>query len=243
MMKKILLVIPAYNEEGSIAKTVQTIVDFKASRSLPFELDYIVINDGSTDGTPELLDRLGLNHIDLVQNLGIGGCVQTGYLYANRNHYDVAVQFDGDGQHDIRSIEDVVMPILNDEADFVIGSRFVDKKHQNFQSTAMRRLGINLISAAIKLTTGHKVYDTTSGYRAANAALIAYLSCHYPVQYPEPESTARILKKGYRLKEVTANMFERETGTSSISSLKSIFYMTDVLTSIIIAGFIKEDDK
>ncbi|PZO94882.1 glycosyltransferase family 2 protein [Streptococcus halichoeri] len=240
-MKKVLLIIPAYNEEGSIEKTVRTIEAYRSTTVLPFELDYVVINDGSKDNTGLILDKHGFNHIDLVQNLGIGGGVQTGYIYAQRQDYDVAVQFDGDGQHDIRSIQNVVQPILANQADFVIGSRFVNKTLENFQSTVMRRVGINLISNAIKLTTGKRVYDTTSGYRAANKTVIAYFADHYPVQYPEPESTTRLLKKGFRLKEVPANMFEREAGVSSISSLKAIFYMTDVLTSIIIAGFLKED--
>ncbi|KXT79142.1 glycosyltransferase family 2 protein [Streptococcus sp. DD13] len=242
-MKRVLLIIPAYNEEGSIQKTVSMIEQYKHATDLPFVLDYIVINDGSTDATPQILDREGIPHIDLVQNLGIGGGVQTGYLYANRQGYDVAVQFDGDGQHDIASIEDVVGPVLTEEADFTIGSRFIDKSKENFQSTFMRRVGINLISFAIRLVTRKKIYDTTSGYRAANARVIAYFSKRYPVAYPEPESIVRLLKKGYKVKEVPANMFEREEGVSSIRAFKSVTYMIDVLTSILIAGFMKESDS
>ena len=241
-MKKVLLIIPAYNEEGSIEKTVAMIERHKSETELPFTLDYVVINDGSTDETPHILDREHIHHIDLVQNLGIGGAVQTGYMYAYRNQYDIAVQFDGDGQHDITSLVDVVQPIFRKEADFVIGSRFIDKSTENFQSTKMRRVGINLISFAIKLVTGKRIYDTTSGYRAANKAVIQYFAHRYPVAYPEPESSVRLLKKGYHIQEVTANMFEREEGVSSIRALKSITYMMDVLTSILIAGFMKEKD-
>lgn len=241
-MKKVLMIIPAYNEEGNIEKTVRSIIDYREDSELPFQLDYLVVNDGSTDETPNILDRLGFNHIDLVQNLGIGGCVQTGYIYAVRNEYDIAVQFDGDGQHDIRSISNVVGPILEGQADFTIGSRFIDKSSQNFQSTAARRMGINLISKAIKLMTGKKIYDTTSGYRAASKPVIAYLSKHYPVSYPEPESIVRIIKKGYRVQEIHANMFERLEGTSSIRAFKVVVYMLDVLLSIFIAGLMKERD-
>ena len=241
-MKKVLMIIPAYNEEGNIEKTVNSIIAYREANYLSFQLDYLVVNDGSKDSTPRILDQLQFNHVDLVQNLGIGGCVQTGYIYASRNGYDIAVQFDGDGQHDIASINDVISPILKGEADFTIGSRFVTKTNGNFQSTVARRMGINLISKAIKLMTGRKIYDTTSGYRAASGPVIDYLSRHYPVSYPEPESIVRIIKKGYRVKEVHANMFERLEGTSSIRAFKVVTYMLDVLLSIFIAGLMKERD-
>lgn len=241
-MKKVILIIPAYNEQGSIKNTVNKIEKFKHNNDLVFQLDYIVINDGSTDNTANILDKHAINHIDLIQNLGIGGGVQTGYIYALRQGYDVAVQFDGDGQHDIASIESLVVPVLKDETDFVIGSRFIDKSIENFQSTYMRRLGINLISLAIKLVTGKKIHDTTSGYRAGNKKVIAYFASRYPVAYPEPESIVRLLKKGLRVKEMPANMFERLEGVSSIRAFKSVTYMIDVLISIIIAGFMKEKD-
>lgn len=241
-MKKVILIIPAYNEQGSIKNTVNKIEEFKHNNDLVFQLDYIVINDGSTDNTAKILDKHAINHIDLIQNLGIGGGVQTGYIYALRQGYDVALQFDGDGQHDIASIESLVVPVLKDEADFVIGSRFIDKSIENFQSTYMRRLGINLISLAIKLVTGKKIHDTTSGYRAGNKKVIAYFASRYPVAYPEPESIVRLLKKGLRVKEMPANMFERLEGVSSIRAFKSVTYMIDVLISIIIAGFMKEKD-
>lgn len=240
-MKKVLIIIPAFNEEGSILRTVDSIDTFKKEKDIAFELDYLVVNDGSKDKTAQILDDNKISHVDLVQNLGIGGAVQTGYIYAERNAYDVAVQFDGDGQHDIESIVDLVTPVLDGKCDFVIGSRFVDKTKQNFQSTAMRRLGINLISSLIKLTTKMQILDTTSGYRVANKDIISYFSKRYPVAYPEPETIVRLLKKGYRVKEISANMFERTEGVSSISPLKSVTYMIDVLTSILIAAYMKED--
>lgn len=239
-MKKVLLIIPAYNEEKSIQNTVKMVENFKNENKLPFVLDYVVINDGSKDGTQKILDDNRLQHVDLVQNLGIGGAVQTGYIYALRNGYDIAVQFDGDGQHDIASIEDVVSPILSEEYDFTIGSRFIKESSENFKSTKARRMGINLISFAIKFVTGNKIYDTTSGYRAANRSVIKYFSKNYPMAYPEPESIVRLMKHGYKVKEVPAHMFERAEGESSISAFKSVTYMMDVLTSIMIAGFMKE---
>ncbi|WEV45401.1 glycosyltransferase family 2 protein [Streptococcaceae bacterium ESL0687] len=243
-MKKVILIIPAYNEEKSIVNTVKMVEDFKKEKAkdLNFILDYVVINDGSKDNTKQVLEEYKLNHVNLIQNLGIGGAVQTGYLYAFRNDYDVAVQFDGDGQHDIASIENIVVPILENQADFVIGSRFVKEDQDNFKSTAARRMGINLISQAIKLVTGKKIYDTTSGYRAANRRLIKYFSENYPVAYPEPETIVRAIKHGNRILEVPAHMFERAEGESSISALKSVTYMMDVLTSIFIAGLMKEVD-
>ncbi|OFI48725.1 glycosyl transferase family 2 [Floricoccus tropicus] len=239
-MKKVLLIIPAYNEEKSILNTVRMVENYKEHNTVPFVLDYVVINDGSKDKTLDVLIENKLNHINLVQNLGIGGAVQTGYLYALRKGYDIAVQFDGDGQHDIASIEEVVTPLLNEEYDFTIGSRFIDESSDNFQSTVARRMGINLISAAIKFVTGNKIYDTTSGYRAANRSVINYFSKNYPMAYPEPESIVRLMKHGYKVKEVPAHMFERTEGESSISALKSVTYMMDVLTSILIAGIMKE---
>ncbi|HFU4012505.1 TPA: glycosyltransferase family 2 protein [Streptococcus suis] len=240
-MKKVLIIIPAYNEEGSILRTVQSIESFKKRNHLAFQIDYLVINDGSKDKTSQILDEYNLNHVDLVRNLGIGGAVQTGYIYADRNNYDAAVQFDGDGQHDIASIVNLVTPVLDGSCDFVIGSRFVDKSKENFQSTAMRRMGINLISNLIKLTTHKRIYDTTSGYRVANKEIVSYFAKRYPVAYPEPETIVRILKKGYSVEEIPANMFERTEGVSSISALKSITYMVDVLLSIIMAAYMKEN--
>ncbi|HFI0233844.1 TPA: glycosyltransferase family 2 protein [Streptococcus suis] len=240
-MKKVLIIIPAYNEEGSILRTVKSIQDFKKKNHLSFQLDYLVVNDGSKDSTALILDQNKLHHVDLIRNLGIGGAVQTGYIYAERYGYDAAVQFDGDGQHDIASIVDLVSPVLNGECEFVIGSRFIDKQKENFKSTFMRRFGINMISNLIKLTTGKRIYDTTSGYRVANRDIISYFSKRYPVAYPEPEMIVRVLKKGYRVEEISANMFERLEGVSSISPLKSITYMIDVLASILMAALMKEN--
>lgn len=239
---KVLLIIPAYNEEASILQTVQSILDYRTGLSSEVYLDYVVINDGSTDQTKAILDANGLNAIHLVMNLGIGGAVQTGYRYALENGYDVAVQFDGDGQHDIRSLASLLVPIADGQADLVIGSRFVGDKVSEFQTTTMRRFGIGIISKMIMWTTGKKIYDTTSGYRLANRTVIEQFAKRYPRKYPEPESIVHLLKRKYQVVEAPANMFERQGGESSITALKSVRYMVEVCSSILIAAFMKESE-
>ena len=237
---KVLMIIPAYNEEESILNTVMSIVEYR--KKVDFDLDYVVINDGSVDRTKEILDSHHLNAIHLVMNLGIGGAVQTGYKYALGKDYDVAVQFDGDGQHDIESLDALLEPIRRQQADLVVGSRFIGDKSSEFQTTFMRRFGITIISAFIKLTTGKRILDTTSGYRLANRDIIRQFAARYPIKYPEPESIVHILKRKYKLVEAPANMFERAGGVSSITPIKSIRYMIEVCSSILIAAFMKESE-
>ena len=172
----------------------------------------------------------------MVHNLGIGGAVQTGFKYALLNDYDIAVQFDGDGQHDVRYVKNIIEPIINKKANMVIGSRFIDVSSSNFKSSKARRMGINIISFFIKLVTGKKIYDTTSGFRAIDKKLIKRFASNYPVEYPEPVSTTEILKSGFTIDEVPASMNERENGVSSIRAWKSAYYMINVVLSIIIVG-------
>lgn len=238
---RILLIIPAYNEEESILDTINMIESFKRTDDThDFQLDYVVINDGSTDRTGDVLKENKVNAVHLISNLGIGGAVQTGYLYAVKYDYDIAVQFDGDGQHDISSIYALVEPIVSEKADFVVGSRFVENAISEFQTSNMRQLGIKIISFFIKLVTGKRIYDVTSGYRAANRTVMRYFSESYPQKYPEPESLVKLHKKNYVIKEVPVNMFEREKGVSSITPLKSVRYMIEVCSAILILGFTKE---
>ncbi len=228
-MSKILLIIPAYNEEANILSVYRKIRENG-------RYDMIVINDGSKDSTPKILDENHIPHIDLIHNLGIGGAVQTGYKYALDNGYDIAIQFDGDGQHDVNYVKDIIQPILDGKADIVIGSRFVEALEGNFQTSAARRAGIKMISGAIKLVTGVRVKDTTSGFRAVNADIIKEFSHRYPTEYPEPVSTTEVLKKKYRLKEVPVMMHERTGGVSSIKAWKNAYYMINVLLSIFVVG-------
>ena len=232
MDKRVLLVIPAYNEEKSIKKTCDSIDLYnKKNKS---KIDYIVINDGSLDNTSLVLEKNSINHIDLIANLGIGGAVQTGYKYALYNGYDIAVQFDGDGQHDINFITNLIDPILKGKANMVIGSRFVEKEKEGFKSSRARRLGIKIISFFIKLKTKTKLYDVTSGYRAIDLNLIKQFSNYYPSEYPEPISSVNALKNDYKIVEVPVVMKEREHGKSSISSWKNVYYMINVILSIIL---------
>lgn len=237
---RVLMIIPAYNEEESIFDTVTSILNYR--KKVDFELDYVVINDGSTDKTKEILKENHFNAVNLVMNLGIGGAVQTGYKYALEHDYDVAVQFDGDGQHDIESLSELLEPIRKNEADLVIGSRFVGDVKSEFQTTFMRRFGISVISNLIKWTTGQRVLDTTSGYRLADKAIIKQFAKRYPIKYPEPETIVHILKRKYRVVEQPANMFERTGGVSSITPIKSIRYMLEVCSSIVIAAFMRESE-
>lgn len=226
-MTKILLIIPAFNEGESILSLIKNIKKYDA------ELDYIIINDGSTDNTQEICNENNLNHINLVHNLGIGGAVQTGYKYAFENGYDYAVQFDGDGQHDVRYVREVVQPLIEGKCDMVIGSRFIEEKSE-FKSTFARQIGINIISLCIRLFAGMKVYDTTSGFRASNRKVIKLFSESYPTEYPEPVSTVTLLNQGFKIHEVAVEMNERENGVSSIRSWKSVYYMIIVMLSIFI---------
>ena len=199
-MEKILLIIPAYNEEENILKTCKKIEEFK------LKLDYIVINDGSTDNTEKILRENNINHIQLVRNLGIGGAVQTGYKYAYENNYDIAIQFDGDGQHDVNYVPQICEPLNNGQADMCIGTRYLDKSSSKFQSTFMRRLGANIISLFIKIFTGKKITDPTSGFRAVNKKVIEEFAENYSTEYLEPESTVSLLVNGYNVKEVLVSM-------------------------------------
>lgn len=231
--EKILLVIPAYNEEKSILKVVDKIKNYNKEKGTNY--DIIVINDGSKDKTEDILKENNINHIKLINNLGIGGAVQTGYKYALDNNYDIAVQFDGDGQHDIRYVDKIISPIIEKKANMVIGSRFIDDTSK-FKSSKARRVGIKLISLFIKLVTSQKIYDTTSGFRAADRKLIETFSNSYPVEYPEPVSTTEILKMGYIVKEVSVSMNEREEGVSSIRMWKNCYYMINVILYILVIG-------
>lgn len=221
---KSLVMIPAYNEEKNIVKTVRDI-----QRNAP-DFDYIVINDCSKDGTLELCRQEGFPVLNLPVNLGIGGAVQTGYQYAARNGYDVAVQFDGDGQHDAAYLADMRGKLMREGLDMLIGSRFLE--HEGFQSSGVRRLGIRYFTGLIRLSTGKTITDPTSGMRMANRSVIELFADHYPKDYPEPESVVYLLRQGKRVEEAPVKMRERENGKSSISFVRSVYYMCKVTFAI-----------
>jgi len=228
---KVLVVIPAYNEEKNILKTVNNI---KSTKIKGVTLDYVVINDCSRDNTKQVLIDNKINFIDLPFNLGIGGAVQTGYKYAYYNNYDIAIQFDGDGQHDAAYLKDLIDEIKKGN-DIVIGSRFVSEL-STFKSTKLRRIGINFLSWLIEFVTGKKIYDPTSGFRAINKNIIKLFSNNYPIDYPEPDTIVTVIKKGYNVSEIPVKMNKRENGKSSINPIKSVYYMIKVSLAIIIAA-------
>ena len=223
---KVLIIIPAYNEEKSIEKVVENLIN-----NYP-QYDYLIVNDGSTDRTEEICREKNYNFVTLPVNLGIGGGVQTGYMYAVKNDYDIAIQTDGDGQHNPEYIEKLIEPIVKGEADMTIGSRFIEK--EGFQTSFMRRMGINIIKGVIKMCCGVTIKDNTSGFRASSKELTKYFSENYAQDYPEPEAIVTSVLNGYTVKEVPVVMNEREEGVSSINAAKSIYYMIKVSLALMI---------
>lgn len=234
MKEKILMIIPAYNEEENILKTYMKIREYNESYGTNY--DAIVINDCSTDSTLKICKDNGIPVISLIHNLGIGGAVQTGYKYALENDYDVAIQYDGDGQHDVRYVESIIRPVLDGEADLTIGSRFIDDTSSEFKSSFARQIGIRMISYFIKLVAHKKIHDVTSGFRAASRTVISDFATSYPIDYPEPITNTELLKKNYIIKEVPVSMNEREGGISSINSWKTVYFMINVILSVLVVG-------
>ena len=223
-MKK-LVIIPAFNEEENIINTV-----YEVNKYAP-DFDYVVVNDCSKDDTYEICAANDINVIDLPINLGIGGAVQTGYKYAYMNGYDCAVQLDGDGQHDPRYLNTMYDDMISENADMVIGSRFLEKK--GFQSSATRRFGIRFFTVLIRVLTGKVITDPTSGYRMVNKRIIGEFAAEYPRDYPEPESVVSVLKRSRNVIEIPVEMRERRGGVSSINMKRSVYYMIKVTIAII----------
>lgn len=224
--KRILIIIPAYNEEDSIEKVADNLIT-----NFP-QYDYIIVNDGSTDRTKKACQNNGYEVLHLPVNMGIGGAVQTGYRYAWDNDYDMAVQIDGDGQHDVSFLEGMIRYMEEEQADCVIGSRFVEK--EGFQSSGIRRVGIRFLSFLGWLLTGVRVKDITSGFRLVNRRFIQIFSQDYPADYPEPEAMIITAVHGGRIREYPVVMREREGGISSITLKKSVYYMFKVTLAMLI---------
>ena len=222
-MKK-LIIIPAYNEESNIEKTIAAIE--KNAK----DFDYVIINDCSVDNTKLICERNNYNVVNLPINLGIGGAVQTGYMYAYRHGYDVAVQVDGDGQHDPEFLISMAEYLMENNLDMVIGSRFIEKK--GFQSSYPRRMGIKFFTGLIYLMTGKKITDPTSGLRMVGRNAMNIFAHDYPRDYPEPESVVAILRRKMKVEEIPVVMKERAGGVSSISLKKSVYYMIKVPLAI-----------
>ncbi|MGM0941830.1 MAG: glycosyltransferase family 2 protein [Bacillota bacterium] len=232
---KTIIIVPAYNEEDSIATTLTSLMEIKNKTE---KLEVCVVNDGSTDSTEEIIKEFDIVQLKLPQNLGIGGAVQTGYKYAYNHGYEIAIQFDADGQHNTKDLFELMEPIIEGEEDMVIGSRFLQKTE--YKGSITRRIGIYYFYFVLKVLTKKNFTDPTSGYRAINRKVIALFAQNYPKDYPEPEVLMHLNRKKMRIKEVTANMHARQGGASSITPWKSIYYFGKVTLSILMQSIVKE---
>lgn len=230
---KTILIIPCFNEQANILLLYNKILDY--NKKYKTKYDCLFINDGSTDNSKMILDNNKIPHIDLLSNLGIGGAVQTGYRFAYNCGYDIAVQFDGDGQHEISNVNSIIKPIEKGLANMVIGSRFIEKL-ETYKSTKSRRIGISLISIIIKIFTKKKICDPTSGFRAIDKQVLSTFANDYPIEYPEPVSSVILLKMNLKIMEVPVIMYERKNGKSSIRTWKNVYYMINIFISIMITS-------
>jgi hypothetical protein len=229
----LLVIVPAYNEE----KTIGLVIDDLRSLDLP--IDILVVNDGSADATSARARAAGeVLVVDLPKNLGIGGAVQTGFKYAARNGYPLAIQFDGDGQHLAAEIPKLLQALKEEGVCMVIGSRFLEAQ-AGYRSTFVRRLGIRLFQVVNSLLIGQRITDNTSGFRAYDRRAIEFLARYYPVDYPEPEAVILLGKNGFRIAEVFTLMRERQGGGSSIVGITGVYYMIKVLLAILMTALRK----
>jgi glycosyltransferase involved in cell wall biosynthesis len=224
--KKILVIIPAYNEEQNIEKVLDDI------RKNCHYVDIVVIDDGSSDSTARIATENKALVLSLPFNLGIGAAMQTGYKYAKDNGYDIAVQFDGDGQHRADQLDAIIKPVIDNDTDMAIGSRFLGD--EKFRSGFARMAGIRILSSVISVLTGKRITDPTSGFRAVEYKVIGYYSDYYPDDYPEPEAIVILKKAGFRIMEVPTMMRKRQGGKTSITPVRSLYYMVKVLLAILI---------
>lgn len=223
-MGRILFIVPAFNEETNLSAVIGGLRDNYPSA------DVLVVNDGSTDETGTVARRAGALLLDLPFNLGIGGAVQCGLLFAERNGHDIAVQFDGDGQHTPDEIAPLLARLEKGDCDVVVGSRFVERS--NYRAPAARRAGIAVLSLVHLIVLRRRISDPTSGFRVYNRASIEFLADEYPHDYPEPESIVTLTRNGFRVVEVKVEMKPRQGGRSSITFWRAIYYMFKVLVAI-----------
>ena len=228
MTGRIVAVVPAFDEAGAIGEVVEEIRAFDPA------IDVVVVDDGSTDATPDVARAAGAAVVRLPFNLGIGAAVQTGFRYALEQGYDVAVRLDGDGQHDASELGKLLEPLARDEADVVTGSRFRGGDG-SYRPPLGRRLGITWFARLVSLLSRQRVTDTTSGFQALNRSAIELFARDYPSDYPEVEATVLLLKHRLRLMEVPVVMREREHGSSSITFVSSIYYAIKVTLALLVA--------
>jgi glycosyltransferase involved in cell wall biosynthesis len=222
-------IVPALNEEENVAGVLAEL------RAFDPDLAVVVVDDGSVDRTADVAAAAGAHVVRLPFNLGIGGAVQTGFRYAHEHGFDVAVRVDGDGQHDPRELPKILEPVLAGEADICVGSRFAGT--EGYRSSRSRRIGIRILAWTVSALVRQRVTDTTSGFQALNRRGIALFAADYPHDYPEVEATVMVVKHRLRLKEVPVTMRERAAGRSSITGLRSIYYMVKVLLAIFVGIF------
>ena len=226
---RIVAVVPAYDEAEVIGRVVDEIRAFDPG------IDIVVVDDASADETASVAEAHGAIVLRLPHNVGIGGAVQTGLKFALAEGYDTAVRLDGDGQHDAGELGKLLAPLERGEADLVIGSRFVDPGG-SYRPPFARRIGIRVFARLVSLLTRQRVTDTTSGFLALDRVGIELFAAEYPHDYPEVEATLVALKSGLRLSQVQVDMRERETGTSSITFVQSLYYIVKVLLALLVAS-------
>lgn len=229
-MNKVLIIVPAFNEEESIGQVIHKL------HGQNREWDILVVNDASTDSTSSLARDTGkATVIDLPYNLGIGGCVQTGFRYAAQRCYDFALQFDGDGQHSAEEIHKLLDLVSHGGADVAIGSRF-SGKNNSFRSSSVRRMGIRAFEWLSYILVSQRITDHTSGFRAYNNKAIRFLARNYPSDYPEPEVVILLGRNGFIIRETFTQMHERQGGVSSIPLMKGPYYMVKVMLAMLMAS-------
>jgi hypothetical protein len=226
---RILAVVPAYNEAGAVGKVVDEI------RAFDPRLDVLVVDDASTDDTAAVAEGRGAVVLRLPFNVGIGGAVQTGFRYALEEGYEMAVRLDGDGQHDASELGKLLAPLERGEADIVIGSRFVEPGG-SYRPPFARRIGIVVFARLVSILGGQRVTDTTSGFLALDRVGIELFAAEYPHDYPEVEATLVALRSGLRISQVQVEMRERETGSSSITFVRSMYYIVKVMLALLVAS-------
>ena len=230
MSPRTIAIVPARNEAGAIGGVVDEI------RAFDPELDVVVIDDGSTDTTAEVARSRGAAVVSLPFNLGIGGAVQTGFKYALAHGYELAVRLDGDGQHDPAELPKLIGPVVAGEADIVVGSRF-HGGDSSYRPPLARRIGIGFFARLVSALVRQRVTDTTSGFQALNRHGIELFAADYPHDYPEVEATVMVFRHRLRLLEVQVQMREREHGDSSITVLRSLYYMVKVTLALLVGMF------
>jgi len=227
--RSIVAIVPAWNEAGAIGRVIDEITAFDPA------IDVVVVDDASTDETAAVAEARGAIVLRLPFNVGIGGAVQTGFRYAVERGYELAVRLDGDGQHDASEISKLLAPLETGDADLVIGSRFVDPG-SSYRPPFARRVGIRVFARLVSVLGGQRVTDTTSGFVALDRAGIELFAAEYPHDYPEVEATLVALRSGLRLAQVQVEMRERETGSSSITFVRSLYYIVKVMLALLVAS-------